>query len=60
MDSKINETYYTQALLFTVEYAMAKYLMHLNIKPTQLIGHSIGEYAAACIANVFSLEDGLK
>ncbi len=56
----INETYYTQALLFTIEYAMAKYLMHLNIKPNCLIGHSIGEYAAACIAGVFSLEEALK
>ncbi len=56
----INNTLYTQPLLFLVEYAMAKTLMHLGISPTCMIGHSLGEYTAACISNVFSFEDGLK
>ncbi len=55
----LSETQYTQPALFVVEYALAKYLMHLGLKPDQMIGHSVGEYVAACIANVFSLEDAL-
>ena len=56
----INNTKYTQPILFLVEYALAKYLMHIGIQPSQMIGHSLGEYTAACIAGVFSFEDGLK
>ncbi|MEM6685327.1 MAG: SDR family NAD(P)-dependent oxidoreductase [Bacteroidota bacterium] len=57
---KINNTRYTQPILFLVEYALARYLIKLGIVPKQMIGHSLGEYTAACIANVFSLKDGLK
>jgi len=56
----INNTKYTQPILFVVEYALARYLMHIGVQPSQMIGHSLGEYAAACIAGVFSFEDGLK
>ena len=56
----INDTLYTQPLLFLVEYAMAKTLIHFGVNPTGMIGHSLGEYTAACISNVFSLEDGLE
>lgn len=58
-NSLLSETQYTQPALFVVEYALAQYLMHLGLKPDQMIGHSVGEYVAACIANVFSLEDAL-
>ncbi|MBT8392899.1 MAG: SDR family NAD(P)-dependent oxidoreductase [Ignavibacteria bacterium] len=47
------------ATLFIIEYAMAKYLMSLGIKPSAMIGHSLGEYTAACIAGVLNLEDAL-
>jgi len=47
------------ATLFIIEYAMAKYLMSLGIKPTAMIGHSLGEYTAACISGVLKLEDAL-
>ncbi|MGE5411922.1 MAG: SDR family NAD(P)-dependent oxidoreductase, partial [Clostridiales bacterium] len=57
---EINNTIYTQPALFVVEYALAKLWMSWGIKPDYLIGHSIGEYAAACISDVFSLEDALK
>jgi iturin family lipopeptide synthetase A len=57
---KINETEYTQPLLFIVEYSLAQLIMHWGIKPDIMIGHSIGEYVAACISGVFSLEDSLK
>jgi acyl transferase domain-containing protein/short-subunit dehydrogenase/acyl carrier protein len=58
-DLKINETIYTQPLLFIIEYALAKTIMSFGIRPKFMIGHSIGEYVAACISGVFSFEDAL-
>ncbi|MCP3760505.1 type I polyketide synthase [Streptomyces sp. TBY4] len=45
--------------LFTVEYALAQLLAHRGITPDLLVGYSLGEYVAACLAGVFSLEDAL-
>jgi len=59
LPSLLIETQITQLALFVVEYALAQLLISWDIKPTQMIGHSIGEYVAACIAGVFSLEDAL-
>ena len=56
----INNTKYTQPILFLAEYALAKYLMELGIQPTKMIGHSLGEYVAACVAGVFTFEEGLQ
>ncbi|MCP4153446.1 MAG: acyltransferase domain-containing protein, partial [bacterium] len=56
---KINQTEITQPLLFIFEYALAKLLMKWGIKPYAMIGHSIGEYVAACLAGVFQLHDAL-
>jgi acyl transferase domain-containing protein/acyl carrier protein len=58
--SLITETRYAQPLIFLVEYSLARLLTALGIRPRYMIGHSIGEYTAACIAGVFSFEDGLK
>ncbi len=56
----LDQTMYTQPAIFAVEYAMARLWQSFGITPQVVIGHSVGEYAAACIAGIFSLEDGLK
>ena len=58
--SPIDETAYTQPALFAIEYALSKLWQSWGIKPDIVMGHSVGEYVAATIAGVFSLEDGLK
>ncbi len=59
-EEKLNNTYYTQPAIFIVEYATAKLWMSWGIQPSAFIGHSIGEFVAAHLAGVFSLEDGLR
>lgn len=58
--SPIDETEYTQPALFAIEYALAELWKSWGITPQVVMGHSVGEYVAACIAGVFSLEDALK
>ncbi|MBN2167154.1 MAG: acyltransferase domain-containing protein [Marinilabiliaceae bacterium] len=59
-NEKLAETSITQPALFIVEYSLAKLLTENNIIPKYLIGHSIGEYAAACIAGVFDYDTALR
>ncbi|MBS0358861.1 MAG: amino acid adenylation domain-containing protein [Proteobacteria bacterium] len=58
-DERLNQTQYAQPALFIIEYALANLLMHYGLKPDAMIGHSIGEYVAACLAGVFSFEDAI-
>jgi acyl transferase domain-containing protein/acyl-CoA synthetase (AMP-forming)/AMP-acid ligase II/acyl carrier protein len=58
--SIINQTAYTQPALFAIEYALFQLWQSWGIKPDVVMGHSVGEYVAATVAGVFSLEDGLK
>jgi len=53
----LNQTRFTQPAMFAVEYALAKLWQALGIYPHVMIGHSVGEYAAACVAGVLSLDD---
>jgi amino acid adenylation domain-containing protein/FkbH-like protein len=57
---RLNETQIAQPALFSVEYSLAGMIMQLSVKPAAMIGHSLGEYVAACLAGVFSLEDALR
>lgn len=54
------QTRITQPALFAIEYALAKLWMSWGIKPAAMIGHSVGEYVAGCLAGVFTLEEGLE
>ena len=56
----LQQTAYTQSALFAVEYATAELWKSWGIVPAGVLGHSVGEYVAACIAGVYNLADGLK
>jgi acyl transferase domain-containing protein len=56
---QMSQTSIAQPALFVVEYALARLWMLWGVQPQAMIGHSLGEYVAACLAGVFSLEDAL-
>ncbi|HEX8354145.1 MAG TPA: SDR family oxidoreductase, partial [Pyrinomonadaceae bacterium] len=55
----LKQTFVTQPALFVVEYALARLWMSWGVRPAAMIGHSVGEYVAACLAGVFSADDAL-
>ncbi|KVO65847.1 non-ribosomal peptide synthetase [Burkholderia ubonensis] len=56
----IHQTGYSQPALFSLQYALTTLLASFGVTPDAVMGHSVGEYAAACAAGIFSPEDGLR
>ena len=59
-DAPIHDTAWTQPALFALEYGLTQVWRSWGIEPAAVIGHSVGEYVAACVAGVFNLEEGLR
>lgn len=59
-DEAINRTEFAQPAIFALQYAQAQVLLRLGAEPAWLLGHSIGEYAAAAVAEVLSLDDACR
>ncbi len=57
---RLSATLYSQPALFTIEYAMARQWAALGVTPGAIVGHSMGEYVAACLSGVLSLADALR
>ncbi|QQR41765.1 type I polyketide synthase [Myxococcus xanthus] len=58
--ARLDETGFTQPALFALEYALAQVWMQWGLRPDFVMGHSVGEFVAACVAGVFTLEEGLE
>jgi acyl transferase domain-containing protein/acyl carrier protein len=59
-DDALSQTQYAQPALFVLDYALAQLWLALGVQPDALLGHSLGEYVAACLAGVLSLDDALR
>src|SRR5437016_5824027 len=56
----LSHTQYAEPAIFAIEYALAVLWQSWGVLPESMIGYSVGEYVAACLAGVFSLEDGVR
>ena len=56
----LRETRFTQPAIFAMDYAMGKLWLSLGVQPAALLGHSVGEFAAAALAGIFSCEDAAR
>lgn len=58
--NRLEQTSVAQPALFTIEYSLARFLASRGVEPRGMLGHSVGEYVAACLAGVFSRETALE
>jgi malonyl CoA-acyl carrier protein transacylase len=58
--ARLAQTAEAQVALFTVEYSLARQWLALGVRPTGMLGHSIGEWVAACLSGVFTLDEALR
>ncbi|HEX5959929.1 MAG TPA: amino acid adenylation domain-containing protein [Rhodanobacteraceae bacterium] len=58
--ASLQDTFYTQPAIFVIEYALARLWQSLGVEPAMMAGHSIGEFVAATLADVWDLEDALR
>jgi amino acid adenylation domain-containing protein len=58
-EAELTRTRFAQPFIFSIEYALARWWKSLGLDPAAMIGHSAGEYVAACLAGVFTLPDAL-
>ena len=56
----LDETQYTQPALFALEWSLSELWRSFGVRPTWVMGHSVGEYVAACVAGAYTLEEGLR
>ena len=56
----VNQTQFSQVTTFIYSYALALFFQEIGVVATAMIGHSVGEYVAACLADVFSFEEGIE
>jgi acyl transferase domain-containing protein/acyl-CoA synthetase (AMP-forming)/AMP-acid ligase II len=59
-ETSLAQTKITQPAMFTIDYALGRLLLDWGVRPSCMLGHSVGEYAAACLAGVMSLADAAK
>ena len=59
-EAKLNHTSWTQPAIFAVQMGLARLLENSGLSPDAVWGHSVGQYAAACVAGIMSWDDGLK
>jgi acyl transferase domain-containing protein len=58
-EASLRQTAYTQPAIFTIEYALASLWQSWGLQPVAFVGHSVGEFVAACLAGVFALEEAV-
>ncbi len=56
----LQDTFFTQPSIFVIEYALARFWQSLGVQPAMMVGHSIGEFVAATLADVWELQDALR